>query len=180
MNTQKNTPLKNAMTYGLILGLALIIMHLVQYILDVYKPPFWVSLLNYVLIIGVLVYGTIRYRDDELEGYIPYGKAVGFGVLISLFASIVYGFYFFLLTTIFDPTYIDGVYVMLEELYLEQGMSEDQVEMAIEMAKKFQNPTMLMISSVLGFVLMGTLFSLISSIFLKKEKPLFENAETEE
>ncbi len=166
------------MTYGLILGLALIFIHLVQYVLDIYKASMLISLINYGVIIGAIIYGTIRFRDDEMQGNISYGKAVGFGILISLFASIIYGFYFFLLTTFIDPNYMEGVYAMLEELYLDKGMSEDQVEMAIEMAKKFQSPMMLLFSSIFGFVFMGTLFSLITSIFLKKEKPLFENTES--
>jgi putative exporter of polyketide antibiotics len=171
---------KPAMTYGLILGLALVIMHIVQYVMDVYKPPFWVSLINYAVIVAVIVYGTIRYRDDDLDGYISYGKALGFGVLISLFASIIYGFYFIILTSVIDPSYMEGVYTMIEETYIEMGMDYDQIETAMGMVKKFTNPVFMGLSSVFNFVLMGTVFSLITSIFLKKEKPLFEEAQTEE
>ncbi|HOP04761.1 MAG TPA: DUF4199 domain-containing protein [Tenuifilaceae bacterium] len=171
---------KPAMTYGLILGLALIIMHVLQYVMDVYKPPFWVSLLNYAIIVAVIVYGTIRYRDDSLGGNISYGKALGFGVLISLFASIVYGLYFFLLTSVIDKGYMDGVYTMIEETYIEMGMSDDQIETAMDMVKKFQNPVFMVLSSVFSFVMMGTVFSLITSIFLKKEAPIFDETPSAE
>ena len=62
----------------------------------------------------------------------------------------------------------------VEEMYLEKGMSEDQVEMAMKMVSKMQTPLLLMFSSIFGFVLMGTFFSLITSAFIKKEKPLFD------
>lgn len=158
MEEKKVNIMKSAMTYGLMLALALIAIHLVQYLMDVYKPPAWVNLLTYAVIVGGIVYGTIRFRDDELGGYISYGKALGFGVLLSLFASIVYGFYNYLLTAVIDPSYMEGVYRMLEETYLELGMDYDQVETMMETVKRFQTPLMMVFSSVLGFTLYGNYF----------------------
>lgn len=177
MEEKKVNIMKSAMTYGLMLALALIAIHLVQYLMDVYKPPAWVNLLTYAVIVGGIVYGTIRFRDDELGGYISYGKALGFGVLLSLFASIVYGFYNYLLTAVIDPGYMEGVYRMLEENLLEKGMNYDQVENLMEDMKKLQTPLFMVFSSVFGFTFMGTIFSLITSIFLKKEEPLFDTEE---
>ena len=177
MEEKKVNILRSAMSFGLMLALVLIVIHLVQYLMDVYKPPMWVNILTYAAIVGGIVYGTIRFRNDELGGYITYGKALGFGVLLSLFASIVYGFYNYLLTAVIDPSYMEGVYRMLEETYLEMGMDYDQVETMMETVKKFQTPLMMVFSSVFGFTFMGTVFSLITSIFLKKEEPLFETEE---
>jgi putative exporter of polyketide antibiotics len=177
MENQKVNTTKSAMTYGLILALGLIVFHLLQYIMDVYKPPTWVSLLNYAIIIGGIVYGTIRFRNDELGGYISYGRSLGMGVLISVFASIVYGFYFYLLTAVIDPGYMENVFKMLEETYLEMGMDYDQVETTMGMVKKFQTPLLMVLSNVFGFTFIGTIFSLIVSIFIKKEEPLFETNE---
>ncbi len=177
MEDQKVNPMKSAMTYGLILALALIVFHLVQYLMDVYKPPTWVNILNYAIIVGGIVYGTIRFRNDELNGYISYGRALGSGVLISLFASVVYGFYLYLLTAVIDPSYMEGLYQVIEETYLEMGMADDQVETMVAAVKKFQTPIMMFVSSIFSFTLMGTLFSLITSIFIKKEEPLFDSNE---
>ncbi|MDX9848433.1 MAG: DUF4199 domain-containing protein [Tenuifilaceae bacterium] len=177
MEDQKVNPMKSAMTYGLILALALIVLHLVQYLMDVYKPPMWVNILNYAVIVGGIVYGTIRFRNDDLGGYISYGRALGFGVLISLFSSVVYGFYLYLLTAVIDPSYMEGLYQVLEETYLEMGMADDQVETMMTAVKKFQTPLMMLISSIFSFTLMGTIFSLITSIFIKKEEPLFDTNE---
>jgi uncharacterized protein involved in cysteine biosynthesis len=174
MEKQNVSNTKNAMIYGLILGVILILFHLVQYILGIYKAPGWVSILNYAIIIGGIVYGTIRFRDDNLGGYISYSKALGSGVLICLFASIIYGFYFYILTSIIDPAYMENVHKVVEETYLEMGMDADQVENMMEMVKKFQTPVIMVLSSVFGFTLMGFVFSLITSIFIKKEEPLFD------
>jgi hypothetical protein len=153
MEPKNNNIFKSAMNYGLILALALILFHLVQYVMDIYKPPFWVSVLNYAVIIGGIVYGTLRFREDEMGGYISYGKSLGIGVLICFFASIIYGFYFFLLTTVIDPSYMDSLHRVIEETYLEMGFDDDKVEMMMEAVKKFQSPLIMVLSSIFGFVL---------------------------
>ncbi|MBN1990716.1 MAG: DUF4199 domain-containing protein [Bacteroidales bacterium] len=173
MEPKSNSLVKSAMTSGLILGLALIVFNVVLYILGIYKPPTWVGILNYVIIIGGVFYGQKKFRDDELGGFISYGRALGTGVLVALFASVIYGVYYYLLTAVIDPGYMEKIYEVMEEAYIEMGMSDDQVESTLEVAKGFTSPLMLMFTSVIGFVFWGTLFSLITSIFIKKNEPMF-------
>jgi hypothetical protein len=174
MENTSNSPVKSSMLYGLYLGIALVFIHIIQYVMDVYNPPFWVSLISYAAMIGIIFMGQKKYRDEEIGGFISYGKSLGFGVLISLFAAIIYGFYFFILVGIIDTTYMSKLLEVIIEKYEEMGMTDDQIEVAVEMVKKFQSPIITVISSIFTFVLMGTIFSLITSIFVKKEKPLFD------
>lgn len=166
--------LKHSMNYGLIMGIGLVAMSLLVYLVGIVKPPFWVNLINYAIIIGVIVYGTKKYRDEILEGAITYGQALGFGVMISLFASIIVAFYMLLYTTVIDPGFIDKIMEITEEELVSKGMSDDQIEAALSMSKKFMSPMFMTISTFFGNLFTGTIFSLITSIFLKKEKSLFE------
>jgi hypothetical protein len=174
MENTSSSPVKSSMLYGLYLGIALVFIHIIQYIMDIYNPPIWVSLISYAAMIGIIFWGQKKYRDEELGGFIPYGKSLGFGVLISLFAAIIYGFYFFILVGIIDTEYMSKLMDVIIEKYEEMGMTDDQIEVAVEMVKKFQSPIITVVSSIFSFVLMGTIFSLITSIFVKKEKPLFD------
>lgn len=175
MESKGNTMLKSSMTSGLILGIALVVFSLVIYIMGIIKPPFWVSLLNYVIIIGGIVWGTKKYRDEDLGGEIAYSKALGFGILICVFASIISGIYTILLMTVIDPEYINKLMTVLEEEYVKAGLTEDQIDAAMSMVKKMQSPIFMALSSVIGFAFMGAIFSLVTSAFLKKEKAIFEN-----
>lgn len=177
MENQGNTMFKHSMSYGLILGVILIIISLVTYLIGVVKPPTWVSLINYAIIIGVIVWGTKKYRDEVLGGAIKYGNALGFGVLITLFAGIIVAVYTFLHMTVIDPDYISKILAVVEEELVNKGMPDDQIQMALDMQKKFMTPTFITISALLGMTFMGFLFSLITSIFLKKEKSPFEGGE---
>ena len=70
MENQKVNTMKSAMIYGLILALALIVLHLVQYLMDVYKAPTWVNILSYALIVGGIVvpFGSVMM---SWEGIFP-------------------------------------------------------------------------------------------------------------
>jgi hypothetical protein len=175
MEPKSNNMYKSAMTSGLILGIALVVFSLIIYIMGVIKPPFWVQLIQYVIIIGGIIYGTKKYRDEDLGGEITYSKALGFGILICVFAAIISGIYTVLLMTVIDPEFVNKMMSLIEEEYVKMGMSEEQIDAAMKMVSKMQSPLIMAVTSVVGFAFMGTIFSLITAAFLKKEKPIFEN-----
>ena len=55
----------------------------------------------------------------------------------------------------------------------EKNMSEEQIEKAMEITQKFMTPVWLFIFSILSTTFMGFLFSLIISIFTRKEESPF-------
>jgi len=174
MEPKSNPMYKSAMTSGLILGIALVVFSLIIYIMGVVKPPFWVGIIQYLIIIGGIVYGTIKFRDDDLGGEISYSKALGFGILICVFASVISGIYTVILMTVIDPDFINKMMSAIEEEYVKMGMSEDQIEASMKIVGKMQSPVIMAISQVIGFAFMGTIFSLVTSAFLKKDKPIFD------
>jgi len=174
MEPKSNPMYKSAMTSGLILGIALVVFSLIIYIMGIVKPPFWVGIIQYLIIIGGIVYGTKKFRDEDLGGEISYSKALGFGILICVFAAVVSGIYTVLLMTVIDPDFINKMMSAIEEEYVKMGMSEDQIEASMKIVSKMQSPVIMAITQVIGFAFMGTIFSLVTSAFLKKDKPIFE------
>lgn len=170
----KKSKLSLTMNWGLMLGLALIVFHLVQYMMDIYKAPLWATLVNYAIIIAGIVWGQIKCRDELNGGYISYGSALGTGVMVSLFSSIVFAFYFIILTKLIDTGYMDKVLETVEEAYIEAGLSDEQIETAMGMVQKFMSPFLTAISTIFSYVFMGTIISLITSIFIKREEPVFK------
>jgi len=60
-----------------------------------------------------------------------------------------------------------------EQAMLEANpeISDQELDLALSMTTKFMQPHWMMIMSVLGGTFMGFLFSLIISIFVKKDNP---------
>ena len=79
---------KASLTNGLILGLLGVVYSLVVYFLDLSfnKVQGYVFLL---ILIVALFYLVKSYRDNFLHGYINFGQAVGAGVVIFVYYSII-------------------------------------------------------------------------------------------
>jgi hypothetical protein len=59
---------------------------------------------------------------------------------------------------------------MQSEAMLERGLTEDQVEQALEISKRFMNPVFILISAIVGNLLVGGVLSLIIAAIFKKEE----------
>ena len=170
----ENTFLRSTMTLGLITGLTLIIYTLLLYATNnLLNQNFALSMINYIILIAGIIIGTRSYRDQSLGGYITYGKALGYGVVLCVFTGIVVGIFTYLLYEVIDPSLMEQNMKVIQEEMLNQGMSAEQVETMTEMQARFRTPFMMLIGSIFTYSLLGLIFSLITSAFLKKEKPMF-------
>lgn len=158
---------KNGLNWGIITGLVIVIYSTLMYFLGLNLES-WTGWISYIILIGGTVYGTIQYRDKVRGGTISYAQALGFGVIVALVVAIISAIYSLLLSVI-DPSIIDQILEKAQDEMLKNGLSEDQVEQAVEMQKKFMNPGFIAGMTVPGMTFMGFIFSLITSIFLKKE-----------
>lgn len=170
----QNTLLRSTMTMGLITGLALVIYTLLLYATNnLLKQNFLLGILNYVILIIGIIVGTRSYRDQALDGFISYGKALGYGVLLCVFTGVVIGLFTYLLYEVIDPGLLEKNIKIIQEEMLKSGMSADQVESMTEIQRQFRSPFMMLIGSIFSYSILGLIFSLITSAFLKKDQPMF-------
>lgn len=164
---QKTTSIwKSTMVTGLYLAIAMILSSVIFYVTG---NPFskMAQYLSYPIMIAGILYGQISYKK-ELDGGITYGQSFGAGLLTMVFASVISGIYTYLLYDIIDPSLQDQLRLYTEEQIISQGrVPEDQLDMAVEMATKFQTPTMMFAMAIIFGSLLGAIISLITSIFVK-------------
>jgi hypothetical protein len=164
---QKSTFWKSAMIYGLYLGIGLVLYSVILYVTG-QNTNTTLGYISILLSTVGIVLAQIYYRNRELNGVISYGQAVGFGVATILFAGIIAALYNIIIFKI-DPSLIEQIKSAQEEAMLKKGMSEDQIEAGMSMMSKMMTPGIMAISALIGSVFYGTIISLISSIFIKKE-----------
>jgi len=121
------------------------------------------------LYIICIAFAQIHYRNSELNGEISYGQAVGFAVAAMLFSGIITALYTIILYSFIDPSLVDQLKALQEEAMLQKGMTEDQIEAAMSISSKMFTPGWMSIMGLLGSVLIGTIISLVTSIFVKKQ-----------
>ncbi len=177
MIDSSNTFLKSSMTYGAYLGFALVGFNFLTYSLGT-SPDSSLNLLSYLISIGLIVYGQ-KFRRSELGGFISYKQALGFGLMMSVFAGIIFGFYQYILNTLIDPELIEKQLRFTEEMYLKYGYSEEDVEKLTNLSRRMNTPVGISLSVTFGYALIGLILSLITSVFTRRIDDSF-SAETDQ
>ena len=161
--------MKIGMQYGLMLGIALIGISLVFYILHADLQSKLPQLLSYGIMIAVLILGIRSFRDQDLKGQISYGKALGTGTLIAFFGSVIAAFYTYVFFQFIDPSMVDRILELSQQKMAERGgMTDEQVEIALSMSRKFMTPGWMFTFTILSYTFVGFIMSLIVSAFLKR------------
>lgn len=158
---------KSTMITGVYIAVVLILLSVVFYVTG--NPFSKISqYLTYPIFIGGVILAQITYKK-ALGGTLTYGQAVASGVLALVFASVISGIYSFVLFKFIDPSLQEQLRIFTEEQIIKQGrVPEEQLEMAVNMATKFQTPFMMLVMSIVGGAFMGLIVSLITAIFTKK------------
>ena len=173
MEETKATSLKNAMNYGAMAGLVLIIVSVLFYMLGKSESSIqnWIG---YAVIIFGIVIGTQNYRDNVLGGYITYSQSLSSGTLISFFTAIITAFYTYVFFTFIDASLID---IILEKQVIameEKDMDEEQIEMMMGYTRRFMTPFWMSFIGLFSYTFIGFIFSLVTSFFLKRKDDSFE------
>lgn len=161
------------MNWGGILGLVLIAYSLVLYMLDANESSAaqWVS----YGFIAAGIYLATKSKRDNSNGLLSYGQGLGTGVGVAFFASILVAFYTYVFFGFIDPDMLEEMLLRTEDEMYNQGLPDDQVEMAMEMTRKFMMPGPMAAMVVLSYTFVGFLISLVTSAILKKEGTPFDN-----
>ncbi|HEX2934924.1 MAG TPA: DUF4199 domain-containing protein [Bacteroidales bacterium] len=174
MEQTNNTFTKSTMTSGAILGSGMIIFSFILYIAGLNEGTS-LNMLSYVILIGGIMYGIKQVRDKIQNGFISYGRAVGSGTLVALFASIILAFYMFILMKYVDNSMIAKSIELTQQKWSEGGMTDDQVESMTKMVEPFITPGFMAFGTVFSITFVGVIISLIVAAFMKKEPNIFAN-----
>ncbi len=163
--------LKSTFNYGVTLGLVFVIYQTIMWMLGLTIENI-TGYIGYLILIAGIVLATKAFRDNELGGFITYGKSLATGLLVSLFASIVLSVFIYVLHKFIDPGLVDKSLAEVSRRLYEGGFTEEQIDTAMQLQERVLTPFVIAIGQLFNTVFMGFLFSLITSIFLKKTKIL--------
>lgn len=175
MEQQPTSVWKSSLTYGLFLGIVFVLVSVIFYATGHNFSPS-VQYVSYaVMIIGVVL-AQLQFRKQQ-GNVMTYAQGLGVGVLTMLFASVISGFFTYLLYAVIDPSLQDQLKLSIEEQIVKQGrVPADQMDAAIEMASRFQSPAFMFFMGIISFTFVGFLISLFTSAFIKR-KPAEDFAE---
>lgn len=165
---QKSNFWKSAMLYGLYIGVIITLFSVILYVTGQTTNKI-LGYVSFPIYFGCILWAQFQYRNKNLNGEISYGQALGFGVAAMLFSGIISMLYTIIIYNL-DPSLIEQLKAVQEQAMLTKGMSEEQVEAGMKIAEKMMSPGIMAISALIGSLFLGTILSLITSIFVKKQK----------
>lgn len=170
MEEKKNSSIQNAMIYGLITGVVMIVFHLLMFIMNLYMNRS-IQYVSYLLLLAGMVYGTYDYRKKSTGGFMTYGQAFSSLFLIGLFAGILGAIYSFIFASYIHPGIINEIIDQARAGMQDKNMTDDQIETALQYTRKFTSPAMMLIFGLLGYSIISLILGLLAAIFLKKNDP---------
>ena len=167
-----NSPYQMAMKYGLYYSLASIIIDVAFFLLDLGAKMNWLNgTLKLVIGVAIIFIGMKARRDEELDGYMSYSRALGFGSIMVLFSALILSVYAYVHMTFVDPEGIDRVMKEVKEQMILKNNSEEEIEMSLSMMRKMKSPAFSVPMSFVGGFVWGFILSLIIAIFVRKNDP---------
>ena len=130
------------------------------------------SIVPAIITFVVLYFAIKKHKEEDLGGYITFGRCVKLGALIGVFSGLAIGLFSAVYHGFIRPDIMVDAMEYQKEQMLEMGQSEAQVEQAMEMSKAFTSPLALGILSILSSIFWYALFSLIVGAIMKKNQPM--------
>lgn len=164
----KPSIVQSALYYGLIFGVALIIMNLIFYLADLQQSTAGI-VISIIVMVGGIFLASLDFRNKKLNGFISYGKAFKIGFLTMLFAAVIVTIYTYIYHMYINPAdLIAAKNERIQEVY-NGGYSPEQEAQTIKYIENFTTPIIATVAAFFSSIIMGALVSLITSIFVKKE-----------
>jgi len=174
---KKTSLFANSAMYGLMTGVVLVLFSVVMNLLDLKDSA--LSWLGFFLMGAGMWYGTVQWRDKGLGGFISFGKAWKSGFAISFFAALIISIFTFVYMGYIDKSIMDAEIVKAEQKMVDDGMSEEQISIAMGYAKMFMTPGAIAIMAIVMYSILGLLIALITAAITKKDDPNIFNNPTE-
>lgn len=155
--------------YGLILAVASIAFFVIMNVagIDMQGP------LSYIgwLISIALIYLAHKYFKENGDGYMTIGQGTGIGFWTGLISAFISSPFTYIYIKFIDSGFIDNIKDKQIEKMQEQGMSDEQIDQAMQFAGTFMSAEFILIMGIVGGVIMSIIFGVVISLFTKNTPP---------
>jgi len=155
--------------YGLILALISIVFFVIMNVagLDMQGP---VSYLSYVFMI-VIFYLAHKYYKENGDSYMSIGQGVGIAFWAGLISSLISSAFMYVYIKFIDSAFVENIKTKQIEKMQEQGMSDEQIDQAMQFAGAFMSPEAMAGFGIFGGIIGALILGVIVSLFTKNSSP---------
>ena len=166
----KSTTKSIMLNYGLVLGLASIIVMLINYVFgDLYEPHWSIMVISLVVTSAIIVMALKKVKEGN-SGFLSLGEAIKTGLGISLVSAIIYGVYLLIFYNVIEPDYFANMIEFQEQMIAERypQLTDEQLEGAQKNAAMFASTGPNLTITIIVSLFFGLIISLIAGLVMKK------------
>ena len=169
---QTTSPGKTGLTYGIYLGLILLLIQVVLYVTGMALEGIQWPMYIYYLIFLVMIFIAVHSFKKSNGGFLSISEAMKTGVSAAAISGVIFLVYNLLLFYVIEPGYGEMILDMSRDKMLESGnMTEEQVEMGLKFSRYMINPFIGGAFWIALSALFGLIYSLIAGAIMKQQRP---------
>jgi len=150
--------------------IAIVITYLFEIIkLGINSP---VKYLGYIPWVAFLVLAQKEHKGLR-GGYIGFGDGFVTGLLYSIFSGLLLGIFMYLYLAFLSREVLTQILDAQKQAMIEKGASSDQIDKTTEIMTRF-GAILISFGSVVWYVILGTIISLITAAIFKKERSAYD------
>lgn len=156
--------------YGLIAGVIGIVYFLILSLAGQDMTSGGWNWLNYIITIVILVLAH-KYYKENTDGFMSYGQGIGITFWIGIISSAISNVFMYVYIKFVDTSFIEMIKEKQIESMQERGMSDEQIDQAMQFASMFTTPEAMFIMGLIGGIIGTVIIGLIVTIFTQKRAP---------
>lgn len=170
------SPVSTALRYGLIgalasiaVGLVFNLAGLIDYGDQTAPGNLAQSFLGITILTAAMVLAIKQHRDEELGGYIKFGRAFKTGFLTGLFLALASTIWVFIFFSYVQPDVVETIREIAWDQAIEDGTTEEQMEQGKAFFDFFTSPLFMSIAAFFFNLFISVIIGLITAAVMKKE-----------
>ena len=165
-NLMNDSYRSHVLRYGLIGGLGLIIIPLIFELAGLTDPSTGegntlVLILSLLVMVVCMFLAVRQHKEEDLGGRITFGRALAVGFFTAFLMSVIGAIYFFIYISFINPDLIDLIKANAEAQFVDQGMSDEEIEQGLGIMEMWVNPMVMTVTSLLTNTVLGGVAALI-------------------
>jgi len=158
------------LNYGLILGVASVLLNLTFYATGTLLTLGWaLGLIAFAIMITIIVMGIKKFKDEN-GGFISWGQAVKIGVGIAIISALIGIIYNLIFNNFIDPAFQDQIMDVQRQAWEDANMTTEQIETSESIAKTFSAPAITAAVGIIAAAFFGFIISAIAGAIMKKSE----------
>lgn len=130
---------------------------------------------KYLCYIPFVIFLTLAQvaRKKQFNDYLTFNQTFHVGFIYSISSALIVAVFVYFYLTLLSPEVLEQSIVAQQNKLFEQGISASQIDSASEITRKY-GPIIKALGTGFGLLFLGSLTSLISAAFLKRNKSPYD------